>query len=481
MPLSKLTGGWRAIVMTPTWRAIVAAFAFLVVTTGSLRAQVDDEVISGIQFNFVPPGARSLGLGGAFVAIANDATAAFTNPAGLTHLTQQEVSFEARAIESATLFTDGGRGNAVPSGIGLDTESALRYGESKDSFAAPAFLSYVRPASDFRFALYAHRVVDFSSRFESEGAFYTHPDRECRSSRLSGCGRLFPITTDLEVSVRNLGAAFAVRMGRVSLGLGVNHYDFDIEGTTLRYDVVPDLADLSGPGKFFGPPLRQPEQVFATQEQRGEGRDVAFNAGLLIALTRSLSLGFAYRDGASFPYLYTITCGPSAPEFCSQVPGLGSGRGAFDAVFHLPAEWGAGLAFQPLGNVTVALDYTHIEYSALVEDFTVAANPFSDPEDFGVDDADEVHLGIEIVLTSLRRPIALRFGGWYDPAHQIRFVGSTRQPDDDILWSASDRVEDEVHVSAGGGFTIGENISLDLAVDVSDRVSLGSASLVYRF
>lgn len=35
------------------------------------------------QFSFSNPGARSLGFGGAFVALADDATASFANPAGL--------------------------------------------------------------------------------------------------------------------------------------------------------------------------------------------------------------------------------------------------------------------------------------------------------------------------------------------------------------------------------------------------------------
>ena len=42
------------------------------------------------------PGARSVGFGGAFVALADDATAAFSNPAGLDQLRRPEVSAELR-------------------------------------------------------------------------------------------------------------------------------------------------------------------------------------------------------------------------------------------------------------------------------------------------------------------------------------------------------------------------------------------------
>ena len=45
-----------------------------------------------LEFSFSNPGARSLGLGGAFAALADDATAAYANPAGLVQLVRPEVS-----------------------------------------------------------------------------------------------------------------------------------------------------------------------------------------------------------------------------------------------------------------------------------------------------------------------------------------------------------------------------------------------------
>jgi len=82
-----------------------------------------------LQFSFSNPGARSLGLGGAFVALADDATAAFANPAGLVQLTRPEVSIEGRYWSYSTPFTAGGRISGQPTGIGLDTP--LRTSESE--------------------------------------------------------------------------------------------------------------------------------------------------------------------------------------------------------------------------------------------------------------------------------------------------------------------------------------------------------------
>ena len=58
----------------------------LLVSSASVFAITDLETNSAIPFSFSNPGARSLGMGGAFVGLADDATAAYTNPAGLTQL-----------------------------------------------------------------------------------------------------------------------------------------------------------------------------------------------------------------------------------------------------------------------------------------------------------------------------------------------------------------------------------------------------------
>src|SRR6266480_4016469 len=68
----------------------------------------DIESLSGLQFNFGNPGARSLGMAGAFLGLADDASAAEANPAGLTILRKPEVSIEGRNfLEQQVLTTSG--------------------------------------------------------------------------------------------------------------------------------------------------------------------------------------------------------------------------------------------------------------------------------------------------------------------------------------------------------------------------------------
>ena len=92
---------------------------------------------SPFQFNLSTPGARSLGMGGAFLALADDATAAYTNPAGLTNLTVggPEVAVELRHWQFSNVFLDGGHvceEEPCPlTGHGVDSVEGVEFGEAK--------------------------------------------------------------------------------------------------------------------------------------------------------------------------------------------------------------------------------------------------------------------------------------------------------------------------------------------------------------
>ena len=96
------------------------------------------------EFRFSNPGARSLAFGGAFVALADDATAVFSNPAGLVQLVRSEVSIEGRRSSSTTRFTAGGRLSGDPTGIGLDDVRGLRFDESSTVLSGLSFFPLCR-------------------------------------------------------------------------------------------------------------------------------------------------------------------------------------------------------------------------------------------------------------------------------------------------------------------------------------------------
>lgn len=101
--------------------AVVSAAAVLVPVCAG--GQELAQPVVNLQFNFSDPGARSLGLGGAFVGLADDATAAFANPAGLVQLGRPEISLEGRRTSYSTPYTEGGRAEVPRVDSGSTTRS----------------------------------------------------------------------------------------------------------------------------------------------------------------------------------------------------------------------------------------------------------------------------------------------------------------------------------------------------------------------
>ena len=91
-----------------------------------ILAQSSAEVNAGIQFNFLNPGASHLGMGGAFIGGADDATAAYANPAGVINILRPEVSLEGRVWTYGPSNPESGRGSGSPTGIGVDKIGHIR-------------------------------------------------------------------------------------------------------------------------------------------------------------------------------------------------------------------------------------------------------------------------------------------------------------------------------------------------------------------
>ena len=138
--------------------ALVMVATVFLFSSGILAAQ---EAPPALEFSFSNPGARSLGLGGAFAALADDATAAFANPAGLVQLLRPEVSLELRRRKYSTPYTEGGRALGAPTGWGIDTIDGIRTANSNETTSGISFLSFVYPGTKWSLALFRHQLADF--------------------------------------------------------------------------------------------------------------------------------------------------------------------------------------------------------------------------------------------------------------------------------------------------------------------------------
>ncbi|MBI4408441.1 MAG: hypothetical protein HY561_01955 [Gemmatimonadetes bacterium] len=208
-------------------------------------------------------------MGGAFVGLADDATAAATNPAGLTTLLYPEVSFEYKTVEYTWPFAADGK-------------------ESSDRVGTPSFASVVIPAGNLRFAAFRHEIVHVkqTATWTASDALYTY------AGELSD-----------RVKVENYGAAVAIAaVPQLSLGLAAGGSRYSENGTwRFTADGTPQTGKISGEA-----PLRP----FAS-------------AGLLIRPSEKVQLGVAYHFRGTFRGDYDdgfLDGDPAAEDFEIRVP-----------------------------------------------------------------------------------------------------------------------------------------------------------------
>lgn len=392
------------------------------------------EGMSGLQFNFSAPGARSLAMGGAFLGRADDSTAAFANPAGLTNLFSPELAAEYRFNSFDTPYTSGG---TYP---GVDRDKA------SDNANNLSYLSFVYPMEKVVFAVYRQEFMDFNSKFDTD------------TIDLGDGIPTFPTVNDVDVNIVNYGFSTAFRVSdRVSLGASFSYYDYKMDASTLRYDVF------------------EPDDLVNSQVQRGRDNSWGFTLGALFNITEKFSLGLVYRSTPDFK---------TDHNFISVDFPEGDFTRAYN--FDTPDAYGVGLSFQPNDNLTINFDIMRINYSDLADPvfwaFEEPAPSLADPivDGMSIDDGTEFHLGAEYVLQN--KPIALRAGAWYDPDHALTDSGPVDSDDPNARANAAffPGGSSETHWSVGFGFFF-EKFQMDFAADFSKYQDTYSISGVYRF
>ncbi len=422
---------------------VLAVGAALLGSATTAFAITDEEGNASIQFNFSAPGARSLGMGGAFLALADDATAAFTNPAGLVQLASPEISMEIRQTEYDTQYVAGGTFTTNPFGT-----SGLAYGEASTDVRNISFLSWVIPMDGWSLALYRHEFLNFETAFGSVGP---------SSSDSNLVVFPFGAAIDVETMVNGLSGAYKFS-DQFSMGLSLNHYKFDIDSATVRV-ASPTSSVIQ----------------FSTRQFGGDNA-FGYNVGAQYKFNDQWQFGTVYRRAPKFSYQ------------AARVNANGTVAFVKDVTFDAPDVFGVGATWRPAEPVTISLDVNYISYSDLtsggVESNFVLNDSGIQPSlrPLGVDNGVEVRLGGEYTFTNFKNPFSLRAGVWQDPEHSIRFEGVPDGSSVDaianaVLFSIGDS---QTHYSAGFGWAF-EKFQLDAAADFSDRVDTYSVSGVWRF
>jgi long-subunit fatty acid transport protein len=355
--------------------------------------------ITGRQNLTLGSGARAYGMGGAFLARADDATAASWNPAGLSYLRVPEVSLV-------------GVSNSFDATRGSDYD---RFDGQAFDFAAftwPVGFGEVRGAVQLSY----QRAISFdgsrSIRYSGETQSFTE------SGGSDGGFDVVAFGTGLRLS-RKVRAGFTVNRW-------LNGYD---QTLTRSYET------------FNRRPRREYDLDFRP-------RGWSFNLGLIVSPIESLNVAVVYKT----PFHADVGLEKERRDYWTSEEGAGEvTKNAFasDATrLEFPSSYGIGLSWRPIDTVTLSADFTRTTWSAarIRDYFEIAATPEStvagpgapppptvypnlqyptlrqvptsdDPEDpvrlAGQQDADQIRLGVEWVLIAKRVKVPLR-GGYFN-------------------------------------------------------------------
>ena len=466
-------------------RKLIGA-VILLVAVPAMAQNVDIEALSGLQFNFGNPGARALGMGGAILGLADDASAAEANPAGLTILRKPEVSLEVRNYLEQQIFTTSG---TFPE---INRTSFTHYSDR----AVITFGSAVMPVKKFTFGIYYHEPLN------NEGGAAVVPTRDPVTGRVTPLPNFFlpstlvgdevefgdPVTRQecqqiriqkndpgacVEFNLKPFVSALSVRQRTYGLtGAWQVHPRFSVGASVRLQRFLETAATLRYNDQF----VLQQSLVQATAQTNngnvevGEESDTTFSAGFKWSPTDKISVGGVYKLGAEF----------DAPLFYADANTNHEFIDAADTRFHMPDIAGIGVSIRPIPVLTINVDAVSVKYSNLVDDFVSATADVEGLEDpFTAEDVVELRVGAEY-LFSTKIPFALRAGYWRDPAHSVVWNGPVNHPNfiaESILFPEG---EDQDHFSIGGGLAW-QRFQIDLAYDTSKHYKVGSISMVTRF
>ncbi len=407
--------------------------------------------------NFVGSGARALGMGGAFIAVADDATAASWNPGGLTQLERPEFSFVYNWKWFSESFPDTFN-VSTPGSYDLDLDE-INY----LSFVYP--IPWTLSGRNFVVSLNYQRKYNFDRRLDFRARLLGRDSNPVL--------RLLSFT-DYDISYRQEGdlSAISPALGFeifdwLSAGVAINIWDSSLvpgnewKTTTLRRGIFNNFLTFTG-GQSASSLGYGVANTFEEYEEV-EGHNYTF--GLLYKPTERLSLGAVYHTGYHTDVDY------------KRVLRLGNPWGVqlyrSDLRIEWPASLGVGAAYRfPNDKLTLSLDVTRRNWDRFVEiDDRQGINGRTSPIT-GMpkwqsqhDPTYTVRLGGEYVFVDATKPRqtllpSLRAGVYYDPA-----PASGRE---NAWWGTrrgDGEPDDYYGVTLGGGLLIHNRVNIDAAYE----------------
>ncbi len=330
---------------------------------------------NGLSLNSI--GSRALGMGGAFVGLANDGTAIYWNPAGLAGLNSRVYLYGTGIMPSGTYKYDAAN---------LDMTM-----QSKLYFAPGVFFNYTADNMAFGLGVYVPAGLGASWDPAEMG---------------------FPASENLElmsqIGVINISPAFAYQFSdafSIGLAFNISYATFDMK--------QPIAQDVTGDGI--------PE--FFQYEESSSGMGYSATIGLKYNFSDQFSAGATFRLSSKVAMSGTAK-NPLFPKLPNMPPTVapGPGESDFDRDVTWPMWIAGGIAYRPSDVFTLVFDVQYSNWSELDKLVATYKDPYwsaalgaSGDDTFTLNwkNATQIRLGGEYKFSD---SFTGRLGYYFDPA-----------------------------------------------------------------
>lgn len=333
--------------------------------------------------NPVGSGARALGMGGAFIAVADDATAASWNPGGLIQLERPEIS----AVGAGFSRTEdlefrklvGGSGEQGVNGMGLNYLSAA-YPFTLLSYNMIVSLNY-------------QHLYDFTREWKH--GFFDGAANVTRHVQQDG-------------GLYAYGLAYCIQiLPELSFGFTLNLWDNGI----YRNGWEQTVHDI----KLLKTPAGNLVHFDSFRKDRFDFKGYNANVGALWNITSKLTLGAVLKTPFTADLTHRFLSIEKSTGNRAQVE-----RATFKEELDMPMSYGLGLAYRFSDQLTVSADVYRTEWG----DFLLTTadgrqiSPVSglDARISDIGPTTQVRLGTEYLIIKSKHIMPLRAGVFYDPA-----------------------------------------------------------------
>jgi len=368
---------------------------FLIALTGHLNAsfaQALQRIEIPSSFNPVGSGARALGMGGAFIAVADDATAASWNPGGVIQLELPEIS----AVGAAFYRNEDNTFGTNPEASGEESVSEGR-------------VNYLSAA--YPFSLLNHNMI-VSVNYQNLFDF----TREWEFPLLLNSDALMVdqfVDYDQEGSLSAIGLAYCVEITpRFSFGFTLNFWE---DG--LYENEWEQTTHQQGSGIYDGDPF-----IFeSTSRDKYSFSGFNVNLGILWHLNSRLTLGAVLKTPfeADLKHKSSFNSTQHFPDYPDEDTTTSIGFSE-DEELDMPMSYGIGLAYRFSDALTVSLDLYRTEWDdfVLTDEEGNDTSPISgrSTKESDIDPTHQVRMGVEYLYITPEYIIPLRAGVFYDPA-----------------------------------------------------------------